>query len=312
MLVNYFEADGSFFTENSTRQDRGKKMYAGHYLYQYLYIGHYLKDAEAMRMAAYIAQWYLKERDKPAPDCLYSLILHPELKLEDAKDNLTLPDYHRYFKTSGVVRYKKESFTYSLLKDNSKWLCFSSGALNCYCKMSLGYFSHGHVTIKDLETMPDGYRFEYHADGYYFEPLDKPSGDLVNFRSEDHSTRRKQVPNSTGMRITVRHRGKGIELNFEGSGCTGVHYCFEFVLPPGFPVAGDHFAVLPKPGDYLLIKDGSAVIRSGMDALKISGAFADDDIFAASRNADPRSPDSFTLYMNATVPFNKTMTIEAI
>ena len=312
MMICYFEDDGSLFTGNSTRQDRGKKVYAGRYLYQYLYIAHYLKDEEAGRMAAYIATNYMKTRIKPGPDCFAFLMLHPELSLpETPKAPIVLPDYNRYFTASGIVRYKKGGFTCSLIHDNPALLCFNSGTLSGYCKMSLGYFSYGNIKIEKLETLKDGYRFLFHALGSYLEPLDNPSGDLVSFRAEDHSIRKRQHPNNSDLTVTVRFTDRGIDLDLASSGVNGVNYCFEFVLPAGIPVSGDHFALIPKPGDYILIKDGGITMRDGLSSLSIRGGFADTELFATSRNSQARSMESFTLYMNGTTPFSRTVSITA-
>ncbi|MDR0449803.1 MAG: hypothetical protein LBH26_00885 [Treponema sp.] len=315
MMLHFFESDGSLFTENSTRQDRGRKMFAGRYIYQYLYIARYLGDGEAARVAAWIAGDYLKNRHLPAPDCLYALTLHQELKFpegEGADEVFRLPDCNRYFKSSGLVRCRQDRFTYSLLSDNPKWLCFSAGALSGCCKISLGYFSYGNVRIGEPEILSDGYRFSFRAEAHYFEPLDKADGGIINFRREDHSVRRQQHPNRSALDIRLRHRKGGVDITFTGSECTGVSYCFEFVLPAELPALGEHFALRPKPGDYVLLKDGSLTVSDGRDALKISGGFASRDIFATSRNGLPRSADGFTLYMNGTVPFCQSVSIEAV
>jgi hypothetical protein len=314
MMLHFFEGDGSLFTENSTRQDRGRKMFAGAYIYQYLFVAHYLGDEEAARTAAWIAGDYLEKRRHPAPDCLYALTLHPELKFPEggSAETFRLPDCHRYFKSSGLVRYRKDRFTYSLLSDNPKWLCFSSGALSGCCKISLGYFSCGNARIDEPEILNDGCRFSFRAEAYYFEPLGTVEKEIVNFRQEDHSLRRRQHPNSTALDIRLRHRKGGIDITFTGSECTGVSYCFEFVLPADLPAVGEHFALRPKPGDYVLLKDGSLTLSNGMDALRIGGGFASRDIFATSRNGVPRSTDGFTVFMNGTAPFTQTVSIEAV
>ena len=284
MLVYYFEGDGSFFTGNSTRQDRGKKMYAGHYLYQYLYIAHYLKDEEAGKMAAYIASGFMKTRRQPGPDCYPSMMLHPELDFPQSADTtFSLPDYNRNFASSGIVRYKKGGFSFSLIHDNPAWLCLNSGSLSAYCRISMGYFTYGHVKINKLKTLENGYCFSFHALSWYFEPLEKPAGNLINYRAEDHSVRRRQHPNSSDLEVTVRfpdaEQGNGIDLVFTASGVNGVHYCFEFVLPAGLPVSGDHFVLLPKPGDYILLKDGGVTLRDNRSCLSIRGGFADTELF---------------------------------
>ena len=331
MMVCFFEADGSLFTGNSTRQDRGKKMYAGRYLYQYLYIAHHMKDEEAARIAAYIASFYIKTRQRPGPDCFAFLTLHPEIDLSgqifktafnDARGAVArLPDYNRYFKSSGIARNKKGGFSFSLVHNNPAWLGFNSGTLGGCCRISLGYFSYGNVKIDNLETIENGYKFSFEAVGYYFEPLENPTGDLVNFRAENHSVRRLQHPNKSGLEITVRYNdgntpseatgvaSGGIDLDFTSSGINGVHYCFEFILPALIPVSGDHFALIPKPGDYILLKDGNVTLRDADSGFTIRGGFASTELFATSRNGVERSAEGFTVYMNATTPFSKTVSI---
>jgi hypothetical protein len=313
MMLYFFDGDGSLFTGNSTRQDQGAKMFAGRYIWQYLYIGRYLGDERAARAAAWIAEDYLRTRRHPAPDCLPILALHPELEFpEEPARTFHLPDCTRYFESSGLVRHRQDRFTCSLLKDNPQWLCFSAGALNGYCKMSLGYFSYGNVITDELETLEDGYRFSFRAEAYYFEPLDEVKEEILNFRNEDHSLRRRQHPNRSALDVSLRYRKEGVDITFAGSGCTGVSYCFEFVLPAGLPIVGEHFALRPKPGDYVLLKDGSLTVSNGTDALRISGGFASRDVFATSRNGVPRSTEGFTVFMNGTVPFTRTVSIEQV
>ena len=319
MLVYYFEADGSLFTGNSTRQDRGQKMYAAKYLFQYLYIAHHFKDEQAARIAEYIAGDLVKNGRSSSPDCLPFLMQRPELdfgrnpKPDSMRQegNAELPDYNRYFKSSGIVRYKKGVFSYSLIHDNPAFLCFNCGTLGGYLKISMGYFSWGHIKIRELETLQDGYRFVYHTDGYYFEPLENPSGDLLNFRQEDHSIRKIQHPNSCDLTVTVRNRDRGIGLIFSAAGIDGVHYGLDFMIPAGLPVSGDHFVLLPKPGDYVLLKDGGVTVLDGVNGLSIKGGFADTDLFISSRQAEPRSAEGFTVYMNGTSPFTREVLIES-
>jgi len=325
MMAYFFESDGSLFTGNSTRQDRGMKMFAGNYFFQYLYIAHYLKDDEAAKMAVYIASGYVKTKRQGGLNCLPFLLLHPELKYpESAETPFVLPDYNRYFKSSGIARYKKGDFSFSLLHDNPAWLCFNNGTLSGYCKASLGFAHYGHATIDKLETLENGYRFSFRAEGWYYEPLPNPAGDIVNFLAEDHSVRRKQHPHYSGLQITVRFpeergsvesrapgksRVNGLDLTFTTSGINGVHYCFEFVLPSGIPVSGDHFALFPKPGDFILLKDGGICLSDSTNSLVIRGGFADTELFATSRHAVPRSQEGFTVYMNGTSPFTRTVSI---
>jgi hypothetical protein len=317
MMICFLEGDGSLFTANSTRQDRGRRIFPGRYLYQYRYIACRLKDPEAAGMAEKIAAFYLANRPQPGPDCLPFLLLHPELDFPltpaPARGIFELPDYNRYLKSSGLLRYRRGRFGCSLIRDNPAWLWFSSGGLSGYCRISLGFFGVGNVTATgELEIREDGWGFSFRSPGWYYKPLEKVDGEIINFLREDHSVRGVQYPNESSLEVSVTPRGEGIDISFTAAGISGVHYCFELVFPAGIPVSADHFALLPKPGDFILLKDGSFSIKSGMDGLRISGAFADTELFTTSRHGVERSAEGFTVYLNGTTPFSRAMSIQAV
>jgi hypothetical protein len=316
MMIYFLEGDGSLFTANSTRQDRGKKIFPGRYLYQYRYIGCRLKDPEAAGMAEKIAAFYLANRPLPAPDCLPFLLLHPELDFPlspaPVRGVFELPDYKRYLKTSGLLRWRRGRFGCSLIRDNPAWLWFSSGGLGGFCRISLGFFGAGNVKAGEPEIREDGWGFSFRSPGWYYEPLEKPEGETLNFLREDHSLRQMQHPNESSLEVGLVPRGEGIDVSFSAAGISGVHYCFELVFPADIPVSADHFALLPKPGDFILLKDGGFSVKSGMDGLRISGAFADTELFTTSRHGEERSAEGFTVYLNGTTPFSRTLTIQAI
>ena len=56
MMFNYIDPDDSVFTNNSTRQDNGRKVYLNTYYILFLLTGCFLKDAKLARAAAYMYQ----------------------------------------------------------------------------------------------------------------------------------------------------------------------------------------------------------------------------------------------------------------
>lgn len=79
MMELYFEPDGTIFTQNSTRQDRGKKVWPDLYFHQYLYMatrGNVKGEHrdEFLKAAHQIIRSCIKRGDD-APDCLYLLML---------------------------------------------------------------------------------------------------------------------------------------------------------------------------------------------------------------------------------------------
>lgn len=308
MTIHYMDYDGSLFTENSSRQDKGTKFFPGDFYFQYMYIAHRYKCRESAQTAAFIIDNYRKNRYYAPPDCLYLFMLHPEICLQNAEQG-TIPDYNRHFEASGIVRYKSGDFSYALLEDNNKFFCFSIGALSGYMKLSVGYFSARHIRAKGIRATAKGYAFDFAAKGWYYEPLEHVEEEIIDFLSFDNSLRKLQYPNSITLTVEIAHVDGGIDISFATRGLEGVHYCFEFVLPPGKFTTHSSFAAVPEPGSYMLLKSGDITISDNNHDLIIGDGFADRQTFRANRGADLCSVHDFTVFMLGTTNFDRIVKI---
>jgi hypothetical protein len=314
MSMYYLDHDCSLFTEKSVRQDRGKKFFPDGLYFQYIYIAHHFKYKAAAQVGAYIINRLYKDRYFTAPELLYRFMLHPELDFSDtglflSADDYTIPDYNRHFSSLGIVRYKSGDFAYSLMENNSKVLFFSAGDLTGYMTLTLGYFRENYVIAKCIQPTGNGYSFDFSADSYYYEPLDEIKEPIVDFKAFDNSIRKTQCPSSVAIHLEICHINNGIDLHVVTKGLDGVHYRFEFVLPPGKLITHESFAMIPEPGSSILLRNGNVSLHDKQHILTIGECFADRQVFFVNGRCDPRSRDNYTVYMTGTTNFDRVIKI---
>ncbi len=107
MMELYFEPDGTIFTQNSTRQDRGKKVWPDLYFHQYLYMatrGNVTGEHrdEFLRAAHQIIKSCIARGDD-APDCLYLLMLYEQMAECTLEGSGFIKKYRKLFSDSGVL-----------------------------------------------------------------------------------------------------------------------------------------------------------------------------------------------------------------
>ena len=78
MMLNYVEPDGTMFTNNSTRQDRGVKVLPRNYYLEYLEMGDMFGIPEFLDMANFIIDSALAH-GRRTPDVLMHLMAEPHL-----------------------------------------------------------------------------------------------------------------------------------------------------------------------------------------------------------------------------------------
>lgn len=114
MMLHYIDPDDTIFTQNSTRQDKGKQDYADKYFYQYLYLCS-RQENPVLDGAAHKIIRDNMERGDLAPDCLYIVMNHEGMMQHRFVKCGFLEEYRKYFRNSGVLRVKKKAYTYTIL-----------------------------------------------------------------------------------------------------------------------------------------------------------------------------------------------------
>lgn len=302
MMLTYIDPNGMIFSENSHRQDKGKIANPRDYFYQYLFCAAHYQDDELGKAACKILQDNRDFHVRKAPDCLHLYLLSKEMRAYRMPGCAYPQRYDRLYKKSGVVRYRNGDYSYTLLEDNAKVLFFTTGDIGFFLRMSIGYFDQRHVKASDIQKTENGYAFRFHADGWYYQPLnvDKP---IEDFFKADNSKRTKIIKNHVDIRVAVENRDRGFDILLESDGIDGVHLLMEWALVPGTEVETEGFYMTGTPGGIILVRKGDLVVRKGNDRFLITGMKASSHWMQGNYGSEPFSEDRFTICNELSTPF---------
>ncbi|WP_094548064.1 hypothetical protein [Petroclostridium xylanilyticum] len=308
MMFTYFDPDGSVFTNNSTRQDRGQKVYPRDYYYQYVYMAYKTSNKEFAAAANKIMDDVI-ERGGKAPDCLDLFMIHPEF-IEFELQGSAFPDnYKKYYKDSGIVRVRKNDISFSIIENNSRFLYFQAGALTAYMKIGVSYFDQREFKIQKLEETDQGYILNYRAQGWYYKPFnEKP--DTTDWWKMDHSKREKIYGPNLDIIVKVQEVEDGIEVNIATQGCDRVPLRIEMGFTSGTLVKSDGFMCEGVAGGAIAVKSGNIEVSKDMDTIMVGPAFANHMFIGGKFGSEARSRDHFTIYFTDFTNFDHTITLK--
>ena len=311
MMLTYFEDDGSIFSENSTRQDKGAKAFPRDYFYQYLYVA--ARDSDPMygRAAKRIIDDNRRMNLRKAPDCLHYVMLDDPMQQYTFDGSGFLDSYERYYQSSGVMRFKSGKVSYSIVEDSAKSLFFNTGSLGFFLRGSIGYFEKRHILFSDLTAVEGGYRTTFHGDGWYYLPFEQVDEEIVDFFAIDNTMRKKIIKNTVDIDIEVLHKDGGFDLVFTSRGIDEVSVFLEWVIPADCEVENDAFYCISQPGGALLVRDGYVEVRSGMDRFSIGPMGVSKYIVKGNYGSEPASESGFTLATVMTTPFKKIFSVRS-
>lgn len=303
MMRHYFDPDGSIFTENSTRQDRGKAYYPRDYFYYYLSVGHQTNHIQFLSTAHQIIKDHqlrnAYHKESLAPDCLDLLMLSKPLLSIELPEPSFLSHYQKFYHGSGVVRYRNDNYALSIIQNNSKVLVMKTKDTDLYLKIGVGYFEHRDFVAQSIVEQEGGYLLSFCADGWYYEPFaEKPES--ADWWMMDHRNRKKIVKNQLCITLLVKPEPTGISLSLQTKGCDRALLRVEFGLPADGYLDHESFYQPCVAGAASVVKSGVVRYHHKEDLLEIGAAFAEHLFLDGKFGSDPRSPFHHTLYFTAT------------
>jgi len=307
MMLTYVDPDHSIFTNNSTRQDRGVKVFLEEYFSNYLLVGKALGKPLYLAVAKRILDDAILA-GRMAPDCFDTILLHFG-KLDYGDPLPPIPtSFEKLYKDSGIVRVGRGDWTFSLLQNAGRFLYFQAGKVTASLKLGVGFFERREFQATSLVHQGEVYVLTMEAKGWYYLPFPEapPTND---WWAMDHKKRPLAPGPVLTFTITVKMRpeGDGIEVNIDVAGWEGVPLRFEIALTPGTEVDNDHFLVEGRPEEAILAKSGMVRVRRGTDVLAFGPAFADHRNIGGTYGSDTRSRDHFTAYCTGFSPLNRTL-----
>lgn len=305
MMMTFYEADGSVFTMNSTRQDNSQKMFPAQYYYLYRDLS---EKTGNLRYASF-AEWILENLVSHHEDCaqLFAFVLlHPEWKLRPEIQAEGVEDFSRLYSHSGIARIRKGKFSASLMKENPTPFAVQLGEISIYLRIGISFFSVRNLLAQTLEKTESGYRLTFSSDGTYKQPFGKNTG-TSDWGEMDHTARQTLVATRLKVELDLKEQDNGVDLTISTSGCDRVPFKFEFGIPAGVQVINDSFECLSQPGVQLIAKQGDIRVDNGKDCLTFGPAFADNAFIRSRAGIVPPSDKNLNLYFTGMTNFSRTI-----
>lgn len=312
MMYCYIDPDSSVFTNNSTRQDYGRKVYLESYFDLFLLVGYFTKDAKLGAMAEWI---YRASRAKGRmPGGVEWLLLYPEMDGFGAEEPFPLPflKYNRYFKDSRIARVRDGDISLTVMEDRANFLYIQYKTFTLYLVIYANICDQRNFVAQQIEAIPGGYRLRSHAAGWYYLPyLEKPL--TSDWWAMDNNATRERVqglPLDTAVEAVLRPDGVDVRVVTEG--IDRLPFRLEIGVPANSALRADQFYLSGKAGECVTLRSGSVdVIGEGGEIVTISPAFAAHNVLARMGGAYPQSQEHFTLYMTDYTPVDRTLHIRA-
>ena len=271
MMFSYFEPDGSIFTKNSTRYDSWCKFYPDDYFFDYLYVS-FLRHDPSFAAAANKIMSNVIRRGEKTPDCLNLLMSHSQLENFEP-DGCGFPEEYRLINPdSGIVRVRKDKYSYTILSSNPYFLYFQAGALSVSVRLGLIYFDKRTFKPDGITEQDGGYLLEQDAEGWFYKPLrEKPeSSDWWKMNNQ----RREIFPGpDLKMSVRISDEKDGVALHLHSAGCDHVPFKIELGMEAGCFIKTDGFLCESVKGGKMVVRSGNVEITRGLDSIRIGPGF---------------------------------------
>lgn len=311
MMYCYIDPDGSVFTNNSTRQDMGKKIYLDTYYPLYLMAGYFLGREDFGAMAEWIYQDC--RRRGTWPDGVEWLLLLPQMDGFGAQAPFEPPflRYDRLFEHSDIARVRRGDFSLTLMRGKPNFLYFQSGALPLYMAIYQNLCDQRNFVPETLQRTERGFRLSGRAPVWYYQPFDqKPQ--TSDWWRMDNAARERLTAEGLHTLVEAELTEEGVRLHIRTQGVDRLPVRVEIGLLPGGRIRTQHFTQLMRAGEQVTILDGDIEITGPRgDALAIGPAFGSHDIRARMGGAYPLSDACYTVLLTGYTPVDRTIFIRA-
>ncbi|MFP4384461.1 MAG: hypothetical protein ACLFSE_10485 [Spirochaetia bacterium] len=312
MMISYIDPDGSIFTQNSTRQDKGagaKKYFPTGYYHLYLLMALKRNLPEYAWMADSIFRDCLKRGN--APNVLALYMLHPALKSFEPEMKPMNTDYRSFFPVSGIYRERRGDMSLTVLRDNSEFLFMQVDDLLCSMKLCASFFAVAQFRGETLEQTSDSLVLKFRAFGGYRLPLDPPP-ESPDWSSMDHTRRGIAKKLELAFTVTVTPKRDGADIRIVSEGCDRVPVKAEITFSPGGVVQGDSFVTEAQAGNHVTVRKGDVRVLHGGAGISAGPAFGEHYFDDDMRGSEPPVPGRFTVYFTTFTNMDRTVELRKV
>ena len=312
MMLSYIDPDGSVFTNNSTRQDYGQKVYLEHYFMMYLLTGYLLGDEDLAAYSEYC--WQTATAHGHTPRGISWLALYPDLEAfgkRKAPDLGKIEQNKRFFLKSGIGRMRKGDFSCTVMANRPNFLYFQHGENVIYLVMYGNVCEKRNFVPTSIEETETGFRVSARMDSWYYLPYDGDGPATTDWWAMNNAeTRKKLTMDALTTTVDVSLNDTGADVRIQTEGLTGVPVRLEWGFLPGCALRNEHFLLDTVPGGSMTVSAGQLQAVNGKgDCLSVGPAFARHNVRNRMGGAYPLSEKHFTVFFTDYSPFERTIHI---
>lgn len=318
MMMYYIEPNDMVFTQNSTRQDQGKEIFMDKYLYQYLYLLAYdgtdgfikLTPEEHARFdgAAHQIIKGCAETGRQAPNCLHLLMIYDKTLDYTFENCGFLKTYHKLFKEAGVLRVKKENYSYTVMKNRSAFLYFNVNGLEAFLKIGESYCEIRNFVPDEMDVQEGKTVLSHTARGWYYLPW-KEKQNTSDWWQMDHKKRDLMITSDLHTQVVITELADGLEISVDTDGLERLPLRMELCVPSQTTLENDHFCMETVAGKSMVLSDDYVTMTKGLTSIEFGpGAF--EHHFKGHYSGEEVNADGYTIYCNTYTPTKRVYTLK--
>ena len=318
MMMYYIEPNDMVFTQNSTRQDQGKEIFMDKYLYQYLYLLAYdgtdgfikLTPEEHARFdgAAHQIIKGCAETGRQAPNCLHLLMIYDKTLDYTFENCGFLKTYHKLFKEAGVLRVKKENYSYTVMKNRSAFLYFNVNGLEAFLKIGESYCEIRNFVPDEMDVQEGKTVLSHTARGWYYLPW-KEKQNTSDWWQMDHKKRDLMITNDLHTQVVITELADGLEISVDTDGLERLPLRMELCVPSQTTLENDHFCMETVAGKSMVLSDDYVTMTKGLTSIEF-GPGACEHHFKGHYSGEEVNADGYTIYCNTYTPTKRVYTLK--
>ena len=317
-MMYYIEPNDMVFTQNSTRQDQGKEIFMDKYLYQYLYLLAYdgtdgfikLTPEEHARFdgAAHQIIKGCAETGRQAPNCLHLLMIYDKTLDYTFENCGFLKTYHKLFKEAGVLRVKKENYSYTVMKNRSAFLYFNVNGLEAFLKIGESYCEIRNFVPDEMDVQEGKTVLSHTARGWYYLPW-KEKQNTSDWWQMDHKKRDLMITSDLHTQVVITELADGLEISVDTDGLERLPLRMELCVPSQTTLENDHFCMETVAGKSMVLSDDYVTMTKGLTSIEF-GPGACEHHFKGHYSGEEVNADGYTIYCNTYTPTKRVYTLK--
>lgn len=318
MMMYYIEPNDMVFTQNSTRQDQGKEIFMDKYLYQYLYLLAYdgtdgfikltPEEHERFDGAAHQIIKGCAETGRQAPNCLHLLMIYDKTLDYTFENCGFLKTYHKLFKEAGVLRVKKENYSYTVMKNRSAFLYFNVNGLEAFLKIGESYCEIRNFVPDEMDVQEGKTVLSHTARGWYYLPW-KEKQNTSDWWQMDHKKRDLMITSDLHTQVVITELADGLEISVDTDGLERLPLRMELCVPSQTTLENDHFCMETVAGKSMVLSDDYVTMTKGLTSIEF-GPGACEHHFKGHYSGEEVNADGYTIYCNTYTPTKRVYTLK--